>query len=107
MRRSRVTIDASVLAALIGIDRLVERNVGRGVVRDDGPRRLDGDCRLEWGTEWGTERRGLVVGDGIRGRDGPAVVVRLAALAAKAVQRIVGGTPATLRRLAGRAPKGI
>ena len=36
--RPREAIDAAVLAAAIGIDRAVERHVGRGVAREDGAR---------------------------------------------------------------------
>ena len=41
MRRPRVAVDAAVLAALVRIDRLRERDVGRIVARDDRARALD------------------------------------------------------------------
>src|SRR5436190_7435811 len=47
MARPGVAVDAAVLAAAIGIDRAVEADVRRVVVRDDGARALDGDLRLE------------------------------------------------------------
>src|SRR5216684_8722397 len=53
-----------MLAAAIGIDRLLEADVGRVVARDDRARALLGDCGLE---------RSLVLLPG-----GPAVVERLA-----------------------------
>ncbi len=45
--RSRVAVDAAVLAAAIGIHRLVERNVGRIVARDDRARAFLDHRRLE------------------------------------------------------------
>ncbi len=45
--RARVAVDAAMLAALVRVDRLRERNVGRGVAADDRPRRLDRDRGLE------------------------------------------------------------
>src|SRR5215831_1103423 len=84
MRGPCVAVDAPVLAPLIRIDRLVERNVGRLVVRDDRPRALDRHRGLE-------RRQLLVFGD----RRGPAVVKRLALFAAKTVGRIESG-PAAL-----------
>ena len=41
MRRPRVAIDAAVLTAAIGVDRLLEADVGRIVVRNDRARLLD------------------------------------------------------------------
>src|SRR3954470_14993129 len=41
------TVDAAMLASPIGIDRAVEADVGRVVVRNDGAGALDGDLRLE------------------------------------------------------------
>ena len=40
-------IDAAVFAALVGIDRAIERDVGRGVVGDDRLRLLDDGFRLQ------------------------------------------------------------
>ena len=37
MRRPGETVDAAVLATAIGVDRPVERDVGRRVAGDDGP----------------------------------------------------------------------
>src|SRR5262245_3240685 len=47
MARSREAVDAAVLAALVRVDRAVERDVGRVVGRDDAARRLLGHDRLE------------------------------------------------------------
>ncbi len=46
VRRPRVAVDAAVLAALVRVDRLAERNVGRIVARDDRARGLDTHDRL-------------------------------------------------------------
>src|SRR5580692_3844862 len=43
MGRPRETVDAAVLAAAIGIDRTIERHVGRGVAREDGARGVLGE----------------------------------------------------------------
>ena len=58
--RPRETIDAAMLAAAIGIDRAVERDVGRAVPRDDGARRVFHHLRAQG-------RRRLVL-------PGPAIV---------------------------------
>src|SRR5258708_11701625 len=47
MARPGVAVDAAVLAAAIGIDRVVEADVRRVVVRNDRARALDGHLRLE------------------------------------------------------------
>src|SRR5436190_1093839 len=47
MARPGVAVDAAMLAAAIGVDRAVEADIRRVVVRDDGARALDGDLRLE------------------------------------------------------------
>ena len=39
----RVAVDASVLAATVGVDRLLEAQIGRVVARDGAARRLQGD----------------------------------------------------------------
>ena len=49
MAGSRIAVDAPMLAAAIGIDRLVERNVRRGVLRNDGAGRVLQDSRRQAG----------------------------------------------------------
>src|SRR5512135_1254102 len=48
MRRTRITIDAAVLAAAIGIQRLIERQVRRIVTLDHALRLFHRHCCLEW-----------------------------------------------------------
>jgi hypothetical protein len=62
MTRPSVAVNTSMLASPIRIDGLVERNVGRIVVRDDRAALLD--------THRGPERRDLLFGS-------PAIVVRI------------------------------
>src|SRR5438876_6432312 len=47
MARPSVTINATVFASSVGVDRAVETDVGRIVVRDDRARALDRHLRLE------------------------------------------------------------
>ena len=61
VRRPRVAVDAAVLAALVRIDRLRERDVGRIVARDDRARALDRHGRAELG------RRVVVAGSAAGG----------------------------------------
>src|SRR3954468_18751097 len=49
MAGTGVAVDAAVLAAPVRVDRAVETDVGRVVVRDDGAGALDGDLGLELG----------------------------------------------------------
>src|SRR5215831_2370088 len=48
VRGTGIAIDATMLAALVGIDRLSERYVGRIVARDDRARRLDRHNGFKW-----------------------------------------------------------
>ena len=76
MARPRIAIDAAVLAAAIGIDRLGERDVRGIVARNDGARVFLGDL--------GLARRGkLVFG-------GPAVVERFARFLFESALRRIG-----------------
>ena len=47
VRGTRITIDATVLAPAIGIDRLLERNIRAIIARDDALGRLDHHLRLQ------------------------------------------------------------
>ena len=80
VRRPREAVDAAVLAALVGIDRLVERDVRRIVVRDDRARTA-GSSRSSCSGGSGSSRRVRVVVV-------PAVVDRLARVAAEAVRGV-------------------
>src|SRR5450755_1957562 len=69
-----------MLAALVRVDRLRERNVGRGIARDDGARALNHDR--------GLQRRQLLLDLAFGGRRRPAIVHRLPRVAAEAVPGI-------------------
>ncbi len=85
--RPRVAIDAAVLAAAIGVDRLLERDVGRGVARDHRAALV--------GDHLGRRGRGL----GLRlGERAPAVVERLERRRLEAVGGVVGRAAALVRR---------
>ncbi len=90
VRRPRVAIDAAVLAALVGIDRLRERDVRRIVAADDRARGLDPHDGLQ------RRRGGFVIGR--RTRDFPAILDRLPLLAAEAIRRVERRAPAFHRR---------
>ena len=93
VRRPRVAVDAAVLAPLVGIDRLRERDVGRLVARDDRARALDRHRRADW--------RGGASSAGRRaGCDQPSSY-GLAAVAAVAVAGVEGRAAAALGRRAG------
>ena len=79
MRRPGVAVDAAVLASLVRIDRLRERDVGRIVAADDRARRHDPHRRL---------RRRRLARRRPPARGCPAVIDRLPLLAAEAVRRI-------------------
>src|SRR5258706_428858 len=81
MARPRIAIHAAVLAALVRIDRPLERDVRRVVARDDGPRVLNRDD--------GPERRRLVAL--VARRRVPAVIDHLARIATGAVAGIERG----------------
>ncbi len=48
MRRPRKTINAAMLATPIGIDRTIERDIRRGVARDDRARGIADQFGLDW-----------------------------------------------------------
>ena len=78
--RAREAIDAAMLAAAIGVDRTVERDVGGIVARDDGLGGVDGIERVALGR--------LLVGRA------PAVVERLALLGLEAAGHVASGAAA-------------
>ena len=88
VRRPCIAIDAAVLAALVWIDRLRERDVGRRVGRDDRAGALDRDRRPQ---------RWRCVVAGVRRRL-PAVVARLARVDPETVRRVERGAAPFLRR---------
>ncbi|MNO97575.1 hypothetical protein D3C76_892890 [compost metagenome] len=91
MAGPRITVDAAVLAAAIGIDRAVEGNVRRLVAGDDGP----GDLHPHLG---GPGRRDFVL---------PVVIHRHGAGRRIAVVRIAAGATAAWREGGGhgKSPK--
>ncbi len=90
VRRPRVAVDAAVLAALVRIDRLRERDVRRIVAADDRARRLDPHDRLQ--------RRRLVVAVRRRRPARPSRRRPARAARAEAVCRIEGRAAALGRR---------
>ena len=87
MRRPREAVDTTVLATLVRVDRLVERDVRRGIRRDEVLRPVREELRFR------RRRREL---RSVRRR--PAVVHRLAALGVETARRI-GYRAATLVKL--------
>src|SRR5690606_23816509 len=74
MARPRIAVDAAVLTAAVGVDRLRERKIGRVVARDDGSRGLGLDERLERGQRLFERAPAVVVPRLREGREAPLEV---------------------------------
>ena len=99
VRRPREAVDAAVLAAAIGIDRAVERHVGRGVAREDGARGIARQRRAQ--------RRQLVVFRRLARCLGLPAVGRADALLAVVAARLVGQRAAAVMHRLGDRIVGI
>jgi hypothetical protein len=62
VRRPRIAVAATVLAAAVGIDRLGEGEIGRRIAADDAARTLLGDARLRRCDRLAVDEPAIVLG---------------------------------------------